>query len=186
LAYYAIDKEVDLQNEEALTKLAFSLPVRFSKTTPESPHLQVYLNDRSVTVEIRTENYGSITSKIARFPKVRGALLAIQRSFAKEPGLIADGRDMGTIVFPDAKIKFFLEASVEERARRRYMQLKVDGLDVNLTTIAKEIAARDQQDRERAVSPMKPAAGAIDTTHIGVEDVFADIMSKIRKHINLA
>lgn len=182
LAYYAIEQGEDLQNEESLAKLALSLPIKFVKANPTSPYQDIYLNNRSVTTNIRTESCGKITSQISRLPKVREALLASQRAFVKAPGLVADGRDMGTVVFPNATFKFFLEANVKERANRRYMQLKTDGLDVNLDTIIEEISARDLQDRERVVSPMKPASGAIviDTTNMGIEAVFAEIMSKIK------
>lgn len=224
-AYYAMENKVDLDNEEALAKLALHLPVKFmsgagnasmsgadgkaSRTTgtgnglgqrqesdskPQKAHglhivnvCKVYLDDHDVTKEIRTEKCGAISSKIAKFPKVREALLAIQRSFIRPPGLVADGRDMGTVVFPDAKLKFFLDASIEERAKRRYLQLKTNGLDVKLATITNEVAARDKQDRERVVSPLKPAGGAIiiDTTHMDIQTTFSAVMSEIEKHLVL-
>jgi cytidylate kinase len=182
-AYHATNQKVDLQDEEALSKLAVSLPIRFVKGKQGFPSLEIYLDNHLVTDEIRSESCGIIASKIAKFPKIREILLSLQRSFAKVPGLVADGRDMGTVVFPEAKLKFFLEASVEERAKRRYMQLKANGVDVNLSIITKEIAIRDKQDRERAVSPMKPAIGAIiiDTTRMSIEDVFAEVMKHIKK-----
>ena len=183
LAYYAVQKEIDLQNEDALENFALNLPVKFVKANLDSPYQDIYLDDEMITTEIRTEEYGKISSKIAKLPKIREALLTAQRNFAQLPGLVADGRDMGTVVFPEAKIKFFLEASIEERAKRRYMQLKADGLDVNLATIIEEVSLRDKQDRERVASPMKPAEGAIivDTTNIGIEEVFATLMDEIKK-----
>lgn len=182
LAYYAVLQHTDLQDEEALTALAINLPVAFVNVDSPSLHQEIYLAGNLVTDQIRSENCGVATSKIAKLPRVRAALLARQKAFAQPPGLVADGRDMGTEVFPNAKFKFFLDASIKERAQRRYLQLKTGGLDVNLDVIVGEISLRDQQDRERVISPMKPAIDAIviDTTNMSIDAVFAEIIRSIR------
>ena len=182
LACYALAQGTDLQDEVALAEFALNLPVRFVKAVPPMLQQDIYLGNRLITAELRTEQCGAIAAKIAKSPKVREALLARQRAFAKAPGLVADGRDMGTAVFPEAKFKFFLEASVAERAQRRYMQLKTIDLDVTLETIIGEISQRDLQDRERVVSPMKPAVDAIvlDTTYMSIEAVFVEVIKNIK------
>ena len=127
---------------------------------------------------IRAEECGLIASQIAALPGVRKALLGLQKGFRKAPGLVADGRDMGSVVFPDAEVKIFLTASVEERAQRRLKQLIAKGIGANLAPLLREISARDKRDRERSVAPMKPASDAvvIDTTALGIDEVFAQVM----------
>lgn len=139
---------------------------------------RVTLEGREVTAEIRTEAIGQGASRVAAWPPVREALLARQRAFARPPGLVADGRDMGTVVFPGAALKIYLTASPEERAARRYKQLKDKGCDVSLAALSREIAERDQRDLTRAVAPLKPAADAkqIDSTGLPVEAVVARVL----------
>jgi CMP/dCMP kinase len=132
---------------------------------------------------IRTEQVGHAASIVSALPTVRTALLSRQRAFRRPPGLVAEGRDMGTVVFPDAELKIFLQASLEERALRRYNQLKNRGLDVNLSGLMEELRARDKRDEERVVAPLKPAADAvcIDTDHLRVEQVIEKILFEIKR-----
>lgn len=177
LAQPDVQRSQDWQNLQNLIALAHKLPVEFRSVQQGLP-AEVYLAGELVTKQIRTEASGLAASKIAVIPEVREALLARQRAFLIAPGLVADGRDMGTVVFPQAKLKIFLQASVEERAKRRYNQLKAMGLSGNLQGLIGEIAMRDEQDRTRAVAPTKPAAEAIviDTTSMDIHAVFNKVM----------
>ncbi|MBN2855396.1 MAG: (d)CMP kinase [Halothiobacillaceae bacterium] len=140
-----------------------------------------YLDEVCVDLMLRTEQTGALASHIAARPDVRAALLARQRAFAQAPGLVADGRDMGTVVFPDAAAKIFLDASAEIRADRRYKQLIGNGLSANLAALIEEIRARDDRDRNRAIAPLVPAPDAlvIDSTHLTIEAVEALMMDFI-------
>jgi CMP/dCMP kinase len=140
---------------------------------------QVWLAGRDVTAEIRTAAAGVGASRVAVWPEVRNALLVRQRRFAREPGLVADGRDMGTVVFPDAPLKVFLTAAPEERARRRYKQLKDKGSGVSLAALSREIAERDLKDSTRAVAPLRPAPDAhvIDSTALNIQDVVDQVLA---------
>ena len=142
----------------------------------------VVLEGDEVNDLIRTESCGNSASRIAALPEVRQALLDRQHGFRKPPGLVADGRDMGTVVFPDARLKIYLTASVEERAMRRYKQLKEKGFDVNLPQLSVEITERDARDSQRTVSPLRPAddATVIDTTHLNIEDVIDRVKVLVR------
>lgn len=173
LAIAAIEKGISLEDVSALASLALALDIRFSPS--------ILLDNKPIESEVRTEQCGNIASKIAVFPEVRKALLARQRAFLLPPGLVADGRDMGTVVFPQATIKFFLESSVEERAKRRYKQLKELGQDVTLGDLLEQVALRDERDRGRVDSPLRPAQDAIvlDTTALGVEAVYEQVLSHI-------
>jgi len=144
---------------------------------------QIWLEGQDVTAAVRTAAAGMGASRVAAWPAVRNALLERQRRFAREPGLVADGRDMGTVVFPAAALKVFLTASPEERARRRYKQLKGKGSDVSLAALSREIAERDLKDSTRAVSPLRPAPDAhvIDSTHLGIQDVVEQVLALGRK-----
>jgi cytidylate kinase len=139
---------------------------------------QVRLDEREVSAELRSETAGAGASRVAAWPEVRTALLERQRAFARPPGLIADGRDMGTVVFPDSPLKIFLTATPEERAQRRYKQLKDKGSAVNLAALSREIAERDLRDQTRQVAPLRPAADAqiIDSTGRSVEAVVARVL----------
>jgi cytidylate kinase len=140
---------------------------------------QVRLAGQDVTAQIRTAEAGMGASRVAAWPEVRNALLTRQRRFAREPGLVADGRDMGTVVFPDAPLKVFLTASAEERAARRHKQLKDKGSGVSLAALSREIAERDLKDSTRAVAPLRPAADAhvIDSTFLTIQDVVDQVMA---------
>jgi cytidylate kinase len=152
-------------------KLAGTMNVAFG-TGPDGGEM-VTLDGMDVTAELRSETTGAGASRVAAWPEVRKALLARQHAFALPPGLVADGRDMGTVVFPHADLKIFLTASPEERARRRYKQLKDKGSDVSLAALSREIAERDARDSTRAVAPLKPAPDAevIDSTGLTIEQV---------------
>ncbi|GKX59173.1 (d)CMP kinase [Leminorella grimontii] len=179
LALAALHHNVDLSCEEALVPLATHLDVRFVYQQSE---LQVVLEGETVTNEIRNERVGSAASQVAAFPRVREALLRRQRAFREAPGLIADGRDMGTIVFPDAPVKLFLDASAEERARRRMLQLQAKGECVKFDRLLSEIQERDARDRNRTVAPLVPAADALmlDSTHMGIEEVIQHALAHIQ------
>ena len=180
LAYAAGNHGVDLTNEELLKALAAHLDVQFIAASDGQPQ-RIILEGDDVSDVIRNETVGANASKVASLPAVRDALLQRQRAFQESPGLVADGRDMGTIVFPDAPLKIFLTASAEERARRRYLQLKAKGDDVSLSSLLDEIRARDERDTQRAVAPLKPAPDAIqlDSTELSIEQVLERIMSEV-------
>ncbi|WP_427901698.1 (d)CMP kinase [Marinobacter bryozoorum] len=169
---------VDLADEVGLVGVAAGLDVSF-QPTPEGEPVRVFLDGDDVTREIRTEQTGDGASRVAVIQAVRDALLQRQRDFRQAPGLVADGRDMGTVVFPDAPVKVFLTASAEERARRRYLQLKEAGMDVNIQNLLDEIRARDERDMNRSAAPLKPAddAQVIDSTGLSIEEVLSKVMA---------
>jgi cytidylate kinase len=177
VALGAEQQSLPMDNEEALAALAARLDVEFQLGGDDEVARPV-LRGRAVGEELRSERCGDNASRIAGYPQVREALLARQRAFRRAPGLVADGRDMGSVVFPDAELKIFLTADLEERARRRYKQLIAKGIGVNLAPLLGEISARDKRDSERSVAPMKPASDAvvIDTTALGVDTVFEQVM----------
>ncbi|MFQ5487505.1 MAG: (d)CMP kinase [Gammaproteobacteria bacterium] len=173
---------VSLDDEAALARLAQELDVRF-EDDPGSNEVRIRLEGKEVSRLLRSEACGEDASRVAVFPAVRQALLARQRAFRQPPGLVADGRDMGTVVFPNATLKIFLTASPVERAKRRYKQLKDKGMDVSLDSLLREIEARDARDSGRAHAPLKAAADAvlIDTTELGIEEVVGKILSLWRQ-----
>jgi len=172
LALAAVHHNVAIDNEDALTPLAGYLDVTFVSDN-ELGTIKVVLEGEDVTREIRSEKVGNNASKVAAFPRVREALLRRQRAFLSDSGLIADGRDMGTIVFPQAPVKIFLTASPQERAQRRFNQLQEKGFDANIQSLLSEITERDERDRNRTVAPLVPADDAliIDSTGLSVEKV---------------
>lgn len=180
LAFAARNHGVDLTNEEALKLLAAHLDVQFV-AAGEGHGQRIILEGEDVTQAIRNEQVGAGASQVAALPAVREALLQRQQAFREMPGLVADGRDMGTVVFPDAPLKIFLTASADERARRRYLQLKAKGDDVSLSSLLEEIRMRDERDTQRAVAPLKPAADAIqlDSTELSIEQVLERILSEV-------
>ena len=159
-------------NEAQAAELASSMQVDFTADG-------VILNGEDVSLAIRTESAGNDASKVAAMPAVRAALLDWQKAFAKMPGLIADGRDMGTTVFPQALLKIFLTASAEERAQRRHKQLNEKGISSSIAALAAEIAERDERDRTRATSPLVPADDAIviDSTSLSIDEVVQQILT---------
>jgi len=178
LALAAIKHNIELDDENRLQQLARNLAVVFVQDSPD-----IFLEGEPVSAEIRTEACGNAASKVARFMGVREALLENQRTFAQPPGLVADGRDMGTVIFPEALLKIFLEATPEIRAKRRQLQLKEQGLDVSLDGLLREILERDSRDRGRAIAPLLPAADAvvIDTSTLSIQEVCARVMALARE-----
>jgi cytidylate kinase len=172
---------VSSDDADALQVLAAHLDIQFVIQEGED-ELQVILEGESVTQELRLEETGNLASLIAAIPGVRTALLDRQREFAQLPGLIADGRDMGTVVFPNAQLKVYLDASVEERANRRYKQLINKGLDASLEEILVELKKRDERDTQRAVAPLRPAEEAImlDSTSLTIEQVLEIVLEEAR------
>ena len=177
-ALAAFRQGVSLDDENGLVKVAAGLDVAF-EPTPEGEPVKVILAGQDVTADIRTESAGDNASKVAVMQPVRDALLQRQRDFRQAPGLVADGRDMGTVVFPDAPVKIFLTASAEERAQRRYSQLKDAGVDVNIDALLEEIRVRDERDMNRSAAPLKPAddAQVIDSTGLSIEEVLDRCMA---------
>jgi cytidylate kinase len=177
-ALAAVRQGVSLDDENGLVKVAAGLDVAF-EPTPEGEPVKVILAGQDVTADIRTESAGDNASKVAVMQPVRDALLQRQRDFRQAPGLVADGRDMGTVVFPDAPVKIFLTASAEERAQRRYSQLKDAGVDVNIDALLEEIRVRDERDMNRSAAPLKPAddAQVIDSTGLSIEEVLDRCMA---------
>ena len=176
LAVAILHHQLALDDEEPLVPVAAHLDVQFEITSQGES--KVILEGENVTELIRTEAIGELASKVAAFPRVREALLRRQRAFSGGPGLIADGRDMGTVVFPQAKVKIFLTASAEERAQRRFNQLKEMGIDVNIGRLLEDIRQRDERDQNRKVAPLIPADGSliIDSTSISVSEVVNEIL----------
>ena len=181
-ALSALQRGIALDDEGQLERLARQLDVVFRATDGE---VIVELEGVDVTREIRTEQVGNSASLVAALPAVRQALLKRQRDFRKAPGLVADGRDMGTVVFPEAPVKIFLTASAEARAERRYSQLKAKGMDVNIARLLTDIKARDERDTQRAVAPLVPAQDAviIDSTDLDIDQVFEKAMDIISSRL---
>jgi cytidylate kinase len=180
LAFAARNHGVDLTNEEALKVLAAHLDVQFHSGVVGAEQ-SIILEGEDVTSAIRNEQIGAGASQVAALPAVREALLQRQRAFHELPGLVADGRDMGTVVFPHAPLKIFLTASAEERARRRYQQLKAKGDAVNLASLLEDIRQRDERDSQRAIAPLMPAEDAIhlDSTAMPIDVVMEKILSEV-------
>lgn len=172
---------VDLADASAVARCAAALDIRFSSSDDDA-ETRILLHGEDATDALRSEACGADASVVAVFPAVREALLDKQRSLRRAPGLVADGRDMGTVVFPDACCKVFLTASAAERARRRYKQLKDKGLDVTLPSLVREIEARDARDARRAVAPLRAATDAvlIDTTSLDVAAVVERVLEVVR------
>lgn len=179
-AFVAVATATPLE-EVSLLPLVNQLTLRFI-ANPVDNKLKILWQQRDISEAIRTEKYGNLASQLGIYPKIREALLDYQRAFRKAPGLVADGRDMGTIVFPDAQLKIFLFATLEERAKRRYLQLKGRGKHVSLNAVQTELEQRDNQDKQRSTAPLKAAKDAfvIDTTHLSVQDVLQRILDKLR------
>ena len=171
-ALMAIRKQIALTDEHAVAKLAEHLPCHFSGG-------EIFLANEDVTAAIRAEEVGNTASKIATLPTVRHALAALQLSFRKAPGLVADGRDMGTVIFPHASLKIFLLASAEARAERRYKQLIEKGIAANMHDLFKDLVERDARDANRSIAPLKPAdeAHILDTSHMTVAEAVAKVLA---------
>ncbi len=186
LAYAVQWAGIALDNQAGITQIAQNLDISFHQSSDKQ--LTIYLAGENISQAIRTDDISVISSKIAGFATVRSALLDRQRQFAQPPGLIADGRDMGTVVFPDADLKIFLNASHDERVKRRFLQLQQKHTKISLQQVEQELLARDQRDSRRKVAPLKAAKDAIviDTTDLTVEQVLATILDAAQaKGINL-
>ncbi len=172
---------LDVSDPAALVRCTFDTKVDFAEAGERG--LRVLINGSDATDEIRLETTGAVASAIAAFPEVRSALKERQRAFRRLPGLVADGRDMGTVIFQDAQHKVFLTASAEERAERRYNQLKDKGVSVTLDGLLREILARDARDAQRTVAPLRPAEDAvlIDTTGLSIEDVVGRVLGLLKR-----
>jgi cytidylate kinase len=168
-------------SEAELAAIAADLDVRFS--VDDLGEEQVWLAVEEVSRELRTEECGLLASRVAALPAVRNALLGLQKSFRRAPGLVADGRDMGTTVFPDAWLKIFLTASATERAKRRHKQLNDKGIDVSLAALSRDIENRDKRDSERSVAPLRPAEDArlLDSSNLTIEEVTQTVLDWARK-----
>ena len=176
VGFSALERAVPLDDEPAVETLARSLEIRFDGAA-------ILVDGRDVSDLIRTEEVGAAASQVAAMQGVRDALFDLQRAMRREPGLVADGRDMGTVVFPDAVLKIFLDASAEERARRRYNQLKNKGLSVSLRALLATIKERDERDRRRAASPLTLASDAlrIDSTNLTIDEVVHAVLDAMTK-----
>ncbi|WP_420067955.1 (d)CMP kinase [Actinobacillus pleuropneumoniae] len=181
-ALAAVKAGIALDDEDALAEIGRRLDVKF---VPKDGEINVILNGENVGDQIRTAEAGQNTSKVAVFPKVREALLQRQRDFSTSKGLIADGRDIGTVVFPEAQVKLFLDASAEERAKRRVKQLQEKGFNANFDEILAEIKERDFRDRNREVAPLVPAKDALllDSTSLSIDEVVRQALDHISQYI---
>ena len=184
-ALAALQRKTDLTNESALAELARHLDIQF---IPQNGEVNILLAGMNVSHLIRTQEVADAASKVAVFPDVRSALLQLQQDFAKNDGLIADGRDMGTVVFPNAQVKLFLDASAEERAKRRYKQLQNKGINGNFEQILAEIKERDFRDRNREVAPLKPAYDALllDSTTLSIGEVIDQALAYIQEKVSVS
>ena len=184
LALSALQQNIALDDTKQLATLALKLPLTFDTS---SDNVKILLDGLDVSREIRTEETGGAASKVASINEVRTALLQRQRDFRQLPGLVADGRDMGTVVFTDAPVKIFLDASAQSRAERRMKQLQDKQIHAKFGEILQEITARDERDRNRAVAPLKPAVDAliIDTTSLSIQDVFNQSIMYIKEKLAL-
>jgi len=174
---------VEFDNHRAIEVLAGHLDVQFLTGEGAAGEVRIVLEGDDVTEQVRSEEVGALASVVAAIGAVRDALLGRQRAFKLPPGLVADGRDMGTIVFPEAELKVFLTASAEERAERRFLQLIGQGDAVSLPRLVADIQARDRRDIERSVAPLRPADDAVvvDTTGVGVDAVFQRLLAEVRQ-----
>ncbi len=178
LAVAVMNQAIDLTDVAAIVEVAEAMSLEFEC----GEELVVRLAGHDITEQLPTETTGNSASIIAAYPEVRAILLQKQKDFQQLPGLVADGRDMGTVVFPDAENKVFLTASAKERAARRYKQLIEKGIDANLVKITEEIETRDRRDQERAAAPLKAAEGAlhIDSSELSIESVITEVMNLVR------
>ena len=186
VAYDAMNKKIELDDEVALKDIARELDVQFLPNKDGST--AVILHGEKATLDIRTEDCGCAASKVAACSAVRAALLERQRDFLEEPGLVADGRDMGTVVFPDALVKIYLTATAEVRAKRRQKQLMEQGVDVKINGLVRDIEERDARDSGRKDSPLKPADDAliIDTDQLGIDQVVEKVLAAVHERTKLS
>jgi len=185
LAYAALQQNIALTDSQTLADLALTLDVTF---VSNGSGVDTLLGGKNVGDKLRTEVVGQAASEVASIELVRSALLARQKAFLQKPGLIADGRDMGTVVFPDAKVKVFLDASAEERAQRRFNQLQDKGFNVSIAQILSEIKERDHRDRNRVIAPLRPADDAfvIDSTTLTINEVVEQILTLVSLKLKIS
>lgn len=186
LAYAMIKHGIYLDSEQEIVECAKNLDVKFNESK-SLMYTQIEFEGNDITSKIRTEDVGGVASKIAQLQSVRDTLINLQRDFQKEPGLVSDGRDMGTVVFPNAELKIFLTATADARANRRYLQLIESGNNVNIRQILNELSVRDERDKSRVVAPLKPADDAviIDTSSLGVDEVFEVITKHFKDTVSV-
>jgi cytidylate kinase len=182
VALTALARGIDLDDPEALAEAARTLDIHFRF---EGARTRIFLGGEDVTADIRREAVSQSASRVAAVPAVREALATRQKAFRRPPGLVADGRDMGTVIFPDAPVKLFLTASTQARAERRYKQLKEKGESVTLPRLLQDLEARDARDSNREVAPLVPAPGAtiIDSTDMGIDEVVEEAYSIVKKKL---
>lgn len=185
LGLLALRQRVDSDDEAGLAVLAEKMQVLFK--LQDNGQVAIYLDNQDVTQAVRTEKAGDMASQVGRHAAVRTALLALQRSFQQLPGLVTDGRDMGTVVFPEADLKIYLDASAEIRAERRLKQLQAMGVNATLANLVEELKSRDKRDQTRAVAPLKPAADAvvIDSSSSSIDVVLEQVFSLVVKKLGL-
>ncbi len=183
-AWAALHYQINPGDEQALSDMIAALNISMLNDTANC-RIVVLCDDNDITTVIRTHECGTLASKISSKPLVRMALLQQQRDYRQFPGLVTDGRDMGTVVFPDATVKFFFTADIEERAIRRVNQLKEKGINVSLPEIREQLESRDARDSNRSIAPLKPAEDAIliDTTHSSIDEVLEKVMMEVQKRI---
>ncbi len=179
--------DVELDAEPELARLAADLSIEFEPTDDAEEPIRILLDGQDVTLTIRSDEAGSDASRVSPYPRVRGAIRKLQRDCIRPPGLIADGRDMGTVVFTDADVKIYLTASAEARAKRRYKQLKGKDINVNVADLFLSIQQRDERDMNREVAPLKAAEDAIivDSTELSTDEVFARVLEIVTENIGL-
>ena len=186
MAWGVLHYQVSIADSNALEKLLSELKIELCDSTSEGL-TRVLCDGVDVTDTIRTENCAEMASKIGAIPEVRAALLQRQRDMRKFPGLVTDGRDMGTVVFPNATLKFYFQAEVEERAKRRYEQLKKKGVNVSLRQVFEELKSRDMRDEQRTIAPAQSAPDMIliDTTNTSVDEVLGRVLTDVQEHLKL-
>lgn len=184
VAWAALDQKVAVDDETAIAAMIARTDIRLISRSLQEP-VEVSCDGVDITQAIRQEGIGMNASRVSAFPAIRAGVLGLQHQFRQYPGLIADGRDMGTVVFPDADLKLYLDADVEVRAQRRYQQLKINQLAGDLAEIEADLQQRDQQDSQRAISPLQPATGAIiiDTSRLSIDQVFTKVMVNVRRFV---
>lgn len=184
VAYALHQSGVAVTDEVGVRDILATVDIELYRATPEAAPT-VRCDGRDITQAIRNETIGNLASAVSAYPYVRQAILQTQRDFRAPPGLIADGRDMGTVIFPDATLKIFLDADPNERIQRRFRELRAKGLDVTLASVHQDLSTRDERDAGRSIAPLVPAADAhiIDTTHLNVEQVFAKVMEFVRRFV---
>lgn len=185
LAWSVLHKGINPEEEVALSHLLETAHLELRTNSPVDPP-EVWCEDQNISAAIREESVGNMASRIAAVPLVRQHLLRYQRMMRRSPGLIADGRDMGSVIFPDASAKFYLDASPEIRVQRRYNQLKQKGINVSLPDIREDLALRDYRDEHRDIAPMKvmPDMIRIDTSDLNIDEVFGRVMAELRMRLH--